>query len=107
MDIICEWGPFASEAEIWSQLDNMPTQGTRVYIWNLWQTSDDLLELDFASDEHDIRLRGGEEETQETSNRKKRADEGIRRCHAYKHSLRSYVSLLYLEWPEVGVFILF
>ena len=76
-------------------------QGTRVYIWNLWQTSDNLPELDFITDVYDVRLRGHEDDLLEVSGRKKKADEGMKRCHSYRHSLRSYVSMLYLQWPEV------
>lgn len=25
----------------------------------------------------------------------------MKRCHSYRHSLRSYVSMLYLQWPKV------
>jgi len=100
LDMICNWGPFGSEAEIWQQLDCMPEQGTRVYIWNLWQTSDNLPELDFITDVYDVRLRGHEEDVTEASGRKKKSDEGMKRCHSYRHSLRSYVSMLYLQWPD-------
>jgi len=76
-----------------------------VFIWNLWQTSDNLSELDFVTDLHDLILRGHEEDMQDSSlARKKKVDEGIKRCYAYRHSLRAYVSMLYLQWPEVDRF---
>ncbi|GMH40959.1 hypothetical protein BSKO_08863 [Bryopsis sp. KO-2023] len=100
LSLICEWGPFESETEIWKQLDSMPSQGTRVYIWNLWQTSENIPELDFLTDEKDIRLQGGDEEVLESMTRKRRTDEGMRRCHSYRHSLRAYIGILYLKWPD-------
>lgn len=74
-----------------------------MYIWNLWHTSDGVPELDFLSNDDDIRLQGGEEEILEVLTRKRKADEGMRRCHAYRHSLRAYVAILYLKWPEVSI----
>lgn len=76
-------------------------QGTRVLIWNLWQTSEGTPELDFDADAEDIKLQGGEEEVQDTT-RKRKPDEGMKRCQAYRHSLREYVAILYLNWPEVS-----
>eukprot|EP00803_Ostreobium_quekettii_P009468 evm.model.scf_1327.1 EVM.evm.TU.scf_1327.1 scf_1327:20528-34829(+) len=100
LSLLLEWGPHRVEAELWNEIDALPSQGTRVCIWNLWQTSDESPELDFLSHPHDVRLPGWDEELNEAIVRKRKVDEGTRRCHAYRHSLRAYVGILYLEWPQ-------
>lgn len=68
----------------------------------MWHAANNKLELEFDKDENDITLYGSEEDlAKDETSRKKKADEGIKRCHAYKHSLRAYVSILYLKWPKV------
>ncbi|GMH39986.1 hypothetical protein BSKO_07890 [Bryopsis sp. KO-2023] len=59
-----------------------------------------------VTDEKDIRRRGGDEEVLKSMTRKRRIDdeikmdEGMRRCHSYRHSLRSYIGILYLKWTD-------
>lgn len=73
-----------------------------MYIWNLWSTHDNKLELDFDTGPDDIMVYGGNggREVGGTPCTEPQ-DQGIKRCHDYKMSFRSYVSILYLNWPQV------
>lgn len=63
------------------------------------------MELDFEKSKNDIILHGSEEELREDAYKKHRIDQGIKRCYAYKYSLREYVSILYLKWPKVNFYV--
>ncbi|XP_017258486.1 protein MICRORCHIDIA 7 [Daucus carota subsp. sativus] len=104
VETILQWSPFSSEAELSRQFNQMKDQGTRIIIYNLWEDGQGLLELDFDSDQHDIQIRGVN-----------RDDKNIQMAHqypnsrhflTYRHSLRSYASILYLRVPPGFRFIL-
>ncbi|KAL6570870.1 hypothetical protein OROGR_000420 [Orobanche gracilis] len=97
LETIMHWSPYESEEDLLSQFDFMTDQGTRIVIYNLWEDEQGLLELDFDTDPHDIQIRG--------VNRDQKKIEmaaiysSSRHFLTYRHSLRSYTSILYLRIP--------
>ncbi|XP_051147744.1 protein MICRORCHIDIA 7-like [Andrographis paniculata] len=97
VETIVQWSPFSSEADLLQQFNHMQDQGTRIYIYNLWEDDEGLLELDFDSDPHDIQIRG--------VNRDEKNIDMAQKCPnskhflTYRHSLRSYAAILYLRTP--------
>ncbi|GAY56283.1 protein MICRORCHIDIA 4 [Citrus sinensis] len=97
VETIVQWSPFSSEADLLHQFNLMKDHGTRIIIYNLWEDDQGLLELDFDSDKHDIQLRGVNRDEQNI----KMAQHYPNSRHflTYRHSLRSYASILYLRLP--------
>ncbi|KAF8054624.1 hypothetical protein N665_1322s0008 [Sinapis alba] len=94
---IIQWSPFSSEEDLLRQFGLMKDHGTRIIIYNLWEDDHGLLELDFDADPHDIQLRGV---NRDEKNIKMAAQfPNSRHFLTFKHSLRSYVSILYLRIP--------
>ncbi|KAM7277430.1 hypothetical protein ACFE04_019296 [Oxalis oulophora] len=79
VETIIRWSPFSSEDDLLRQDD----QG--------------LSELDFDSDPHDIQLRGVNRDEKHISMAKEYPNS--RHFLTYRHSLRSYASILYLRIP--------
>ncbi|CAA7038987.1 unnamed protein product [Microthlaspi erraticum] len=94
---IVQWSPFSSEEDLLRQFDLINDRGTRIIIYNLWEDDQGMLELDFDSDPHDIQLRGVNRD--EKSIKMASQFPNSRHFLTYKHSLRSYVSILYLRIP--------
>ncbi|KAH1131408.1 hypothetical protein J1N35_002786 [Gossypium stocksii] len=97
LDTIVEWSPFSSEADLLRQFNLMKDHGTQIIIYNLWEDDQGLLELDFLGDPHDIQLRGVNRD--ETNIQMAKQFPNSRHFLTYKHSLRSYASILYLRLP--------
>ncbi|CAN0906036.1 Protein MICRORCHIDIA 4 [Linum grandiflorum] len=97
METILQWSPFASEADLLHELNVLPDHGTRIIIYNLWEDDEGFLELDFDSDPHDIQLRGVNRE--EKNIQMAQEYPNSRHFLTYRHSLRSYASILYLRIP--------
>ncbi|GAA0143975.1 hypothetical protein LIER_04535 [Lithospermum erythrorhizon] len=97
IDTIVQWSPFSSEAELLEQFNNMKDQGTRIIIYNLWEDDQGLLELDFEADRHDIQIRGVNRD--EKSIQMAQQYPNSKHFLTYRHSLRSYASILYLRIP--------
>ncbi|KAL9231583.1 hypothetical protein vseg_006794 [Gypsophila vaccaria] len=97
VETIINWSPYSSEAELLQQFNLMKGHGTRIIIYNLWEDDQGQLELDFDSDRHDIQLRGVNRD--EKSIQMAKEYPNSRHFLTYKHSLRSYVSILYLRLP--------
>ncbi|OAP00988.1 hypothetical protein AXX17_AT4G28850 [Arabidopsis thaliana] len=97
VETIIQWSPFSSEEDLLHQFDLMKDRGTRIIIYNLWEDDQGMLELDFDADPYDIQLRGVNREERNI----KMASQFPNSRHflTYKHSLRSYVSILYLRIP--------
>ncbi|EOA18230.1 hypothetical protein CARUB_v10006721mg [Capsella rubella] len=97
VETIVQWSPFSSEEDLLHQFDLMKDRGTRIIIYNLWEDDQGMLELDFDADPLDIQLRGVNREEKNI----KMASQFPNSRHflTYKHSLRSYVSILYLRIP--------
>lgn len=104
IETILQWSPFSSEAELSRQFNNMKDQGTRIIIYNLWEDGQGLLELDFDSDKHDIQIRGVNRDDKNIQMAQQFPNS--RHFLTYRHSLRSYASILYLRVPPGFRFIL-
>ncbi|XP_075514421.1 protein MICRORCHIDIA 7-like [Primulina tabacum] len=97
VETIVQWSPFSSEEDLLRQFYQMKEQGTRIFIYNLWEDDEGLLELDFDSDPHDIQIRGVNRDERSIEMGKKYPNS--RHFLTYRHSLRSYVAILYLRIP--------
>ncbi|CAN6976955.1 unnamed protein product [Brassica oleracea var. botrytis] len=97
VDTIVQWSPFSTEDELLCQFNLMKEHGTRIIIYNLWEDDQGLLELDFDTDPHDIQLRGVNRDEKSISMAAQYPNS--RHFLTYRHSLRSYVSILYLRVP--------
>ncbi|KAK9705251.1 hypothetical protein RND81_07G042900 [Saponaria officinalis] len=97
VDTIINWSPYSSEAELLQQFNLMKDHGTRVVIYNLWEDDQGQLELEFNADRHDIQLRGVNRDEKNIDMAKKYPNS--RHFLTYRHSLRCYVSILYLRLP--------
>ncbi|KAM3319545.1 protein MICRORCHIDIA 7 isoform X1 [Capsicum chacoense] len=95
LETIIEWSPFSSEADLLKQFNPMRGQGTRIIVYNLWEDDQGLLELDFDSDPHDIQIRGVNRDEKNIQMAKQYPNS--RHFLTYRHSLRSYASILYLR----------
>ncbi|KAJ4907437.1 hypothetical protein Rs2_11095 [Raphanus sativus] len=97
VETILQWSPFSTEDELLCQFNLMKQHGTRIIIYNLWEDDQGRLELDFDTDPHDIQLRGVNRDEKSISMATQYPNS--RHFLTYKHSLRSYVSILYLRVP--------
>ncbi|CAI9283749.1 unnamed protein product [Lactuca saligna] len=97
MEAMVQWSPFSSETELLKQFDHMKDQGTRIIIYNLWEDDQGQLELDFETDKNDIQIRGvnRDEKNIQMANKFPNSKHFL----TYRHSLRSYASILYLRIP--------
>ncbi|KAM7471545.1 hypothetical protein LguiA_009728 [Lonicera macranthoides] len=97
VETIIKWSPFSNEADLLRQFNQMKEHGTTVIIYNLWEDDQGLLELDFDTDKHDIQIRGVNRD--EKNIQMAQQFPNSRHFLTYKHSLRSYASILYLRIP--------
>uniref|UniRef100_A0A1D1Z602 MORC family CW-type zinc finger protein 4 n=1 Tax=Anthurium amnicola TaxID=1678845 RepID=A0A1D1Z602_9ARAE len=97
LETIVQWSPYTSEADLLQQFSSMPDQGTRIVIYNLWEDDRGELELDFDADKYDIQVRGVNRDEKKIQMAKKFPNS--RHFLTYRHSLRSYASILYLRLP--------
>ncbi|CAH1418962.1 unnamed protein product [Lactuca virosa] len=97
MEAMVQWSPFSSESELLKQFDHMKDQGTLIIIYNLWEDDQGQLELDFETDKNDIQIRGvnRDEKNIQMANKFPNSKHFL----TYRHSLRSYASILYLRIP--------
>ncbi|GMY26593.1 protein MICRORCHIDIA 7-like [Fagus crenata] len=95
---IVHWSPYASEEDLLKQFNFLKDHGTRIIIYNLWEDDEGLLELDFDTDPHDIQLRGVNRDEKNIQMSKQFPNS--RHYLTYRHSLRSYASILYLRLPH-------
>ncbi|XP_062183647.1 protein MICRORCHIDIA 7-like [Phragmites australis] len=95
---ILTWSPYSTEAELLEQFSSMKEQGTRIIIYNLWEDDQGDLELDFDDDVYDIQLRGGNRDEKNIQMAKQFPNS--KHFLTYRHSLRSYASILYLRLPN-------
>ncbi|XVF49568.1 hypothetical protein PTKIN_Ptkin04bG0022900 [Pterospermum kingtungense] len=98
VETIVQWSPFSSEADLLRQFNLMKGHGTRIIIYNLWEDDQGLLELDFHADPHDIQLGGVNRDEKNIKMAKEYPNS--RHFLTYRHSLRSYASILYLRLPH-------
>ncbi|KAL4326302.1 hypothetical protein GQ457_11G005800 [Hibiscus cannabinus] len=98
LSIFLQWSPYSTEAELLKQFDDIGSHGTKIIIYNLWINNDGSSELDFDSDEKDIRISGDTTKVDTLPAWKAVNEQHIAR--RYHHSLRVYLSILYLRVPE-------
>ncbi|KAL6280855.1 hypothetical protein ACE6H2_017736 [Prunus campanulata] len=98
VETIVQWSPFSSEEDLHHQFYMMKNSGTRIIIYNLWEDDEGQLELDFDADPHDIQIRGVNRA--EKSIQMAKEFPNSRFFLTYRHSLRSYASILYLRLPH-------
>ncbi|XP_077227402.1 protein MICRORCHIDIA 7-like [Tasmannia lanceolata] len=98
VETIVQWSPYSSEADLLQQFNSMEDQGTRIIIYNLWEDDQGHLELDFGADRHDIQIRGVNRDERKIQMAKQFPN--TRHFMTYRHSLRSYASILYLRLPR-------
>ncbi|XP_010943619.2 protein MICRORCHIDIA 7 [Elaeis guineensis] len=98
LETILQWSPYSSEADLLQQFSSMKDQGTRIIIYNLWEDDQGELELDFDADKHDIQVRGVNRDERKIQMAKQFPNS--RHFLTYRHSLRSYASILYLRLPH-------
>ncbi|KAG0525295.1 hypothetical protein BDA96_06G043400 [Sorghum bicolor] len=97
LQTIITWSPYSTEAELLEQFSSMKDRGTRIIIYNLWEDDQGDLELDFDAEVHDIQLRGGNRDEKNIQMAKQFPNS--KHYLTYRHSLRSYASILYLRLP--------
>ncbi|XP_058195614.1 protein MICRORCHIDIA 7-like isoform X2 [Rhododendron vialii] len=97
VETILQWSPFSSEAELLQQFNQMKDHGTRIIIYNLWEDDQGQLELDFDTDPYDIQIRGVNRDENKILMAKRYPNS--KHFLTYRHSLRSYASILYLRIP--------
>jgi len=95
VETVVQWSPYATEEELLCQFNLMKKHGTRIIIYNLWEDDEGMLELDFDTDPHDIQLRGVNRDDKNIVMASQFPNS--RHYLTYKHSLRSYASILYLK----------
>ncbi|KAE8736369.1 amyloid beta A4 precursor protein-binding family B member 1-interacting protein-like [Hibiscus syriacus] len=98
LETIIRWSPYASETDLLEQFNFLKDHhGTRIIIYNLWEDDEGKPELDFETDGHDIQIRGVNRD--EKSIEMAKTFHNSRHFLTYRHSLRSYASILYLRLP--------
>ncbi|CAM2120199.1 unnamed protein product [Caretta caretta] len=92
---------FSTEEELLAQFDAIPgKKGTRILIWNIRRNKDGKPELDFVTDQYDIRISDFSMEESENAGKKVPPRlEKVQESSApeTEYSLRAYCSILYLK----------
>ncbi|KAJ8529511.1 hypothetical protein K7X08_036346 [Anisodus acutangulus] len=98
LPLLLRWSPFATEAELLKQFDDIGDHGTKVIVYNLWFNDEGRMELDFETDPEDIRLSGDANDKEKIGSRIKASDQHL--ANRLRYSLRAYLSVLYLRIPD-------
>ncbi|WMV11986.1 hypothetical protein MTR67_005371 [Solanum verrucosum] len=98
LSLLLRWSPFATEAELLKQFDDIGDHGTKVIVYNLWYNDEGRMELDFEADSEDIRLSGDANDNEKSGSRIKVSDQHL--ANRLRYSLRAYLSVLYLRIPD-------
>ncbi|KAJ8572885.1 hypothetical protein K7X08_009396 [Anisodus acutangulus] len=98
LSLLLRWSPFATEAELLKQFDDIGDHGTKVIVYNLWFNDEGRMELDFETDPEDIRLSGDANDKEKIGSRIKASDQHL--ANRLRYSLRAYLSVLYLRIPD-------
>ncbi|XP_058088889.1 protein MICRORCHIDIA 6 [Magnolia sinica] len=98
LSTLLQWSPYATEAELLKQFDDIGHHGTKVIVFNMWLNDDGDSELDFESDKEDIMISGAPKIVERANIPKKLTQQHI--ANRYHYSLRLYSSILYLRMPE-------
>ncbi|XP_057420313.1 protein MICRORCHIDIA 1-like isoform X1 [Lotus japonicus] len=94
---ILDWSPFSSKEELMLQFDDIGSHGTKILIYNLWLNDEGIYELSFDDDAEDIMLRDETNHGDEKKLSKKTVQLQSHISYRIRHSLRAYVSMLYLR----------
>ncbi|XP_010432184.1 PREDICTED: protein MICRORCHIDIA 1 [Camelina sativa] len=96
LNILLKWSPFSTVDELLQQFEDIGTHGTKVVIYNLWLNDEGIYELSFDDDDEDIQLR---DENAQDGKRLHAKTLELRShiSYRYRHSLRAYISMLYLK----------
>eukprot|EP00250_Pteridium_aquilinum_P010246 c19241_g1_i2 orf=507-2678(-) len=94
---VLQWSPYATEAELLKQFDDLGPHGTKLIVYNLWMNDDGDLELDFDTDKQDIQVRGTSKLEKSDTLQKQLTNGHI--ASKLRFSLRAYASILYLQMP--------
>ncbi|NWI98702.1 MORC4 protein, partial [Crypturellus undulatus] len=101
LEAILEHTIFNTREELLAQFDAIPgKKGTRILIWNICRNEDGKPELDFDTDEYDIRLADFLIENVETRGKKNMSCQKMVPEFSVletEYSLRAYCSILYLK----------
>ncbi|KAL1218814.1 Protein MICRORCHIDIA 4 [Cardamine amara subsp. amara] len=98
VETVVQWSPYTSQEDLLRQFNLMRAHGTKIIIYNLWEDDEGMLELDFDTDPCDIQLRGVNRDEKNIYMASQYPNS--RHYLTYKHSLRSYASILYLKVPK-------
>ncbi|XP_077253575.1 histidine kinase-, DNA gyrase B-, and HSP90-like ATPase family protein isoform X2 [Tasmannia lanceolata] len=104
LSTLLKWSPYATEAELLKQFDDIGHHGTKVIVYNLWLNDDGGMELDFESDKEDILISGAPKIVETNSIPRMLTQNHF--ANRYHYSLRVYSSFLYLRIPETFKIIL-
>ncbi|GAA0152285.1 hypothetical protein LIER_10800 [Lithospermum erythrorhizon] len=97
LNTIVQWSPYENEEDLLHQFDFLEAQGTRIIIYNLWEDDTRMQELDFDADLTDIQIKGVNRDPKKITMAE--TYQNSRHFLTYRHSLRSYASILYLRIP--------
>ncbi|KAL8535060.1 hypothetical protein ACS0TY_010907 [Phlomoides rotata] len=97
LETIIQWSPYESEEDLLQQFEFLKEQGTRIIIYNLWEDEEGSPELDFDTDKLDIQIRGDNKDQKKIDLAKKYPS--CSHFLTYRHSLRTYASILYRRIP--------
>nr|XP_011464834.1 PREDICTED: MORC family CW-type zinc finger protein 3 isoform X3 [Fragaria vesca subsp. vesca] len=104
LSLLLQWSPYSTEAELLKQFNDIGAHGTKVMIYNLWFNNDGSPELDFNTDPEDIRISGDTKKVNARLGWKEVNERHI--ANRLHHSLRVYLSILYLRIPATFQIIL-
>lgn len=96
--ILLKWSPFATEAELIKQFDDIGDHGTKIIVFNLWFNDDGDMELDFNSDKKDVLITGAQKKVKASKREKAEMQNYV--ANRLRYSLRAYASILYLRVPD-------
>ncbi|XP_061360859.1 protein MICRORCHIDIA 1-like [Gastrolobium bilobum] len=94
---ILDWSPFTSKEELMVQFDDIGPHGTKIVIYNLWLNDEGVYELNFDDNAEDMMLRDEANHGAVKKLNKKIVQLQSHISYCIRHSLRAYVSLLYLR----------
>ncbi|XP_050384957.1 protein MICRORCHIDIA 6-like isoform X9 [Argentina anserina] len=97
LSLLLQWSPYLTEAELLKQFNDIGAHGTKVMVYNLWCNDDGSPELDFDTDPEDIRISGDTRKVSARPDWKEVNERHI--ANRFHHSLRVYLSILYLRIP--------
>ncbi|XP_062116228.1 protein MICRORCHIDIA 6-like isoform X2 [Humulus lupulus] len=96
--ILLQWSPYATEAKLLKQFNDIGSHGTKVIVYNLWFNDDGVTELDFNTDPQDVCISGDTRKIETIPTLMSINEQHI--GNRFQYSLRVYLSILYFRIPE-------